>query len=98
MASLSSDTTGGARKVAIEAGLSENGDCCMHLGSLLLAYGLGCSDNQRSVTLPNKDKVVVVVTPGLCNDDGCVENCQHGACDEQCMSWYRPGHARSVPV
>ena len=79
LCTVNSDTTGGARLVAIVLGLDSNGDCCMHTGSLLLGYGTGAKENLRK-------KGAIIVTPGLCTADGCVVGCAHGPCGAHCVS------------
>lgn len=86
-----SDTTGGARKVAVVLGQGENNDCCMHLGSLVLQFGL-FKDNIRNLTPPGgSSKVAVCVTPGFCETGICVAGCAHGACGPHCISFHRAG-------
>jgi hypothetical protein len=63
-----SDTTPSAKNVADHID-TEQEDCCMHLLSLCIGYGLGLKDNIQTVSLWNDsshswDKVDTTVTPG----------------------------------
>jgi len=59
--------------------MEENEDCSMHLGSLVVKYGLGASENTRL----RKTKIV---TPGSCTTVGCAPHCYHVDCDDRCVA------------